>query len=258
MRDLKFGSYFIIPNVQENTVRAKNIERFFGIKNIANNKDKFETWVIYKKNYMIVGGLNSVLSYITEIYYGDEQIALRLVLPQMINTTCGFNNLSSLEKKNYIKKRFDNFKSSVNAKFYNGMNEVSNCDFIRTVFLFPDSVVSWEFMNLKKMDEPLNQTTFKFLSSVRDYAAIGIDTKQPQIKLTIQCQSKDDAIKLKKFIDEVCWNITNNYFEFMHKKYIQFQYKNDEDEIIMPKEWADFIVSLLPKPKENKLVVIID
>jgi hypothetical protein len=263
MRDLKFGSYFIIPEVQENTIKAKNIEKFFGVKTITNDKDKFETWAIYKKNYVIIGGFNSILSYINSIYYFDERLVLRILVSQRINAICGFYNLSVMDRKKYINQRFDNLKPSVNKNFQRGMEEVNDCDFIRTVFLFPDSVVSWEFMHLKKMDEPLNLTTFEFLSSVRDYAALGIDTKQPKIKLTIQCKSNDDAIKFKKLIDEVIWNLINNYckYSLAHpNKQSSNCDKNDttsKAKSISSSEWADFIVSLLPQFKDTKLITII-
>ena len=261
MRDLKFGAYFVIPNVQKNSDKAKSIERFFSTKKDIDEhllvSNRQEIWSLYEKNYMIVGGQNSVLSEIAAIYFGEEQIIQMLLIPQLANATCGYNNLAPHDRKEYINKRFKNFKSSINKNFQRGIEDVNDCNFIKSVFLFPDSVVAWEFRYLKKMDAPFNQVTFDFLKTSRDYVALGVDTEQPKIKLTIQCNSHDDAIKFKKFIDDVWWSIVNNYFIFFFSHNIQWKDK-DSPKPMLPSDWADFIVSLLPNPRGNKLITVID
>ncbi|MDR2643086.1 MAG: hypothetical protein LBC74_09860, partial [Planctomycetaceae bacterium] len=174
IRDLKFGAYFVLPDVQKNSDKAKCIEKYFEINNETKNDDKSQikfvhqddgkpqTLAVYKENYMIVVGAKSV-SFFSMIYFVDRQLVLMLLEPQRMNAICGYYNLSLPERKEYINKRFENFKPSSNEKFQHGIKEVNDCNFIKAVFLFPDSVVAWEFMHLKKMDAPLNQITFDFL-----------------------------------------------------------------------------------------------
>jgi hypothetical protein len=258
MRDLKFGAYFVFTDVQENSNKAKCIDKFFNENADGNDvKNKQSTWSVYEKNCMIVGGQNSVLARIATIYIEDEQLVQMLLIPQMCNAICGYYNLSLVDRKNYIRKRFETFKPVINKKFQQGIEEVNDCDFVKSIFLFPDSVVAWEFMHLKKMNVPLNQITFDFLKTTREYVAFGIDTNQPKIKLTVQCKTPEYAIKFKKFIDETWWNIVNNYFLFFFSKNIQSKHENDP-EPMSPSNWADLFVSLLPKPDGNKLIIVVD
>jgi RHS repeat-associated protein len=258
MRDLKFGAYFVIPDVQENSDKAKCIEGFFNATtDDKNNKSESLTWSVFEKNYMIVGGQNPVLTGIVIFYIEDEQMTQMLLMPQFSSATCRYYNLLPADRRKYINERFKNFKPSVNKKFQLGIEEVTDCNFIKAVFLFPDSVVAWEFMHLKKMDAPLNQTTFDFLKSTRDYVAFGIDNGQPKIKLTVQCKSPEDAVKFKKFIDDTWRSIINNYFVFFFSQNIQWRSENDPKPM-SPSDLADFFVSLLPRPKGNKLVTVID
>jgi hypothetical protein len=270
MRDLKFGAYFVIPDVQENSDKAKCIEKFFEIKNETKKGGKQETWIphkddgkqqtlsVYEKNSMIIVGSGST-SFLSLVYYTDRKLTLMILTPQKMNAICGYYNLSPAERMKYVSERFKNFKPEVNKNFQQGIEELSDCSFIKSVFLFPNSVVAWEFMHLKKMDAPLNQTTFDFLKSTRDYVALGIDNNQPKIKLTVQCKSHEDAVKFKKFIDDTWRSIVNNYFTYHSLNPTQNNdNKNNEQKLITPSEWADFIVSLLPKTNGNKLTTVIN
>jgi hypothetical protein len=270
MRDLKFGAYFVFPDVQENSYKAKCIEKFFDIKNDTKNDGKQEIWfahkddgksqtlTVYKENSMIAVGAKSI-SILSIIYFTDRELALMILNPHMMNAICGYYNLPPVDRKNYIRKRFETFKPVINKKFQQGIEEVNDCDFVKSVFLFPDSVVAWEFMHLKKMNEPLNQITFDFLKTTREYVAFGIDTNQPKIKLTVQCKTPEYAIKFKKFIDDVCCNIVNNYCMYLSLNPTPNNNKAIDDQKPMsPSDWAEFIVSILPKPKASKLITVMD
>ncbi|MDR2641942.1 MAG: hypothetical protein LBC74_04035, partial [Planctomycetaceae bacterium] len=134
MKDLKFGPYFIFPNVQENTSKSKAIENFFGIENNTNGKLASTTWAVYQKNRMIIVGLHPILDFMKLIYYCPfEQYATMILFPALENSICGFNNISSIDKKKYINSRFKNFKSNDNRSFQLGMREVDDCNMIKLI-----------------------------------------------------------------------------------------------------------------------------
>jgi hypothetical protein len=263
MRDTKFGPYFVIPNVKENSGTAKNIELFFGIKpiadNKADNKEKQNRWAVYQNDYMIIGGSNVVLFNIAMIYsYPIEQYVFDLVMAETENAICGFNNLSNNEQQKYIKERFKNFKACKNENFCNGIEELDDCNMFKSVFLFPDAIIAWELLHLKKMEPPLNQTHSDFLNTTRKFMSFGIDTKQPKIKLTVQCTSKDNAVKFKRFIDDVWRHIANNYVTYLNLQNAKSPSDKDTPKPLIPDEWADAFVAFLPKQVGDKLILNID
>ncbi|MDR2641943.1 MAG: hypothetical protein LBC74_04040 [Planctomycetaceae bacterium] len=259
MKDLKFGPYFVIPDVQENTHKATVIEKFFGIKN--NNDDVFKhtPWIVYKKKCAIIGGSNPILSYFQIIYYRPLEQFASMIKPEIENATCGFNNLNYIDAKKYINDRFDNFKAIDNIKFQRGVKKLDDCNMIKLIFLFPDAIASLELLRLKKMDEPFNQTTFEFLKNIRDYCAFGIDTNQPKVKLIIQCKSPKDAMQFKEFLDGVCKQVVKNYFAYDKTKTKKNSLiEPNASNQITPSEWENFLIHLLPKPKNNMLETVIE
>jgi hypothetical protein len=259
MKDMKFGPYFVIPGVNEYTTRARDIERFFGVLSQSayenSSKKSDNVWAVYCKNCMIVGGSNFILSSINLIYNRPfEEYTTMMLFPQLESSFCGFYNLSFEDRKRNIKARFDNFNANKSVNFIRGLNELRDCNLIKSVFLFPDAIASWELVRLKKMESPFNETNFNFLQTSREFVAVGISTIQPKIKLVAQCPSKETAFELKQLIDGVWWNIFNNYCTYFEKKVPH--YNNEKS--ATASEWADLLIDFLPRQINDRLVLEID
>ncbi|MGL4942364.1 MAG: hypothetical protein ACRC46_04150 [Thermoguttaceae bacterium] len=253
MKDLKFGPYIVVPNVKESSDKSRAVKQFMGIS--ETNGQEANCWVVYSRDAMIIAG-HPMLSMLHMCYHPLIDQTYLLFFPSYIKTLNGFYGLTAEQKKEYIHNRFETFLSVKSDDFQQAIASLEGANFVKAVFLFPDSVVAWELSHLKNMGDPVNGVSFDFLKKSRSYATFSIDTTEPQVQLVIK--SKPDKInQLKIIMDRVYEEIYDNYVEHIESKSI-LEFELGTDGSWTKKQKIALLLELLPKVDGDKLVLTIN
>jgi nicotinamide riboside kinase len=254
LKYLHLGAFYVVPSVGEDKEKITVVEKFFGVQNDENTS----TWSLTKDDYLIIGGKNIVLRYITGWFRYQEGLGsiysfASIMTDDFRYVTGGMSSAGKVSNIEHRKKLFKNYPSKNTPELQNALNELEDSNAIKIIIFNTDTSAANEFLWCKNMKAPLNQTSLDFVCTSRKYIVLGVNTELPCIKICIQTDSKKKSESFRQYLTTIIREVGNNYFELP-----AFIGQDYEEKIVDKEEWTRFLMLLFPEIKNDKLEVNIN
>jgi hypothetical protein len=248
LKYLHLGAFYVVPSVNGDMNKIKIVKNFFDVQD---KKDAL-TWTLVKDNYLIVGGKNIALSYMTGWFRSQERMGTIYSFASLLTDDC-CQSLGRISNVDYRKDIFKNYTSKNIPILKNALKELESSNAIKVIILNTGTSAANEFLWCKNMKAPINEITLDFICTSRKYIVFGVDTDFPSIKICIQTDSHEKSENFRHYLTTIIHASCNNYFE------LPAVANNDYEERIADKEeWTKFIMLFIPPIINDKLEININ
>lgn len=248
---LRVGAFYVIPSVGNNAKKIKAGNDFF----IGQNRERNAAWTCTKDDYLIIGGRNSVLTFISTWFSLPDTIEMSSLASCLTDEVCYWADKERIvdekAKMEHINEVFRKYKQKNLPVLQSAFNELKDSNAIKLVLLANDSTIAKEFLWAKKMREIDSLVSLNFIRASRNYITLSLDTNMPNIKIRIKIDSIENSKTFQQYLTLIICGITNNHFR-------QVSRRGYNDDKTKKDEWLKFLMYFIPKVRNDTLTTDID
>ncbi|MDR2642510.1 MAG: hypothetical protein LBC74_06925 [Planctomycetaceae bacterium] len=160
-----------------------------------------------KDNYMIVGGRDIVLRYVTGWFRNQEGLGSIYSYVSLLTDDYRYvlgDQTSNVEYRNNL---FKNYTSKNIPALKSDLKELEDSNAIKLIIFNTHTSAANEFLWCKNMKSPLNQIQLDFICTSRLYIVLGVDTDLPCVKICVQTDSAKKAESFKHYLKATSKNL---------------------------------------------------